>query len=392
MSRIGIAGAGLLGRLLAWQLAERGHSVSLFETGTLSQPAAAGWTAAGMIAPLSELADLPLSAGETGAVSIGAPGSSLTPASVLQAGRLALEEWPRWLTRLSRQTGLDIPWRQTGSVIVSHPADRACLHAFQQRLERHLAACADPAPFTLTALDAPALRTHEPALASRFHEALWLQPEATLDPRALFPALALACHTLGVSVHEHTPIQHCQPGELVLGDRRLPFDLVLDTRGLGARSRWPDLRGVRGEVMLIESPEVPLVGPVRLMHPRYRLYVVPRDKGRLLIGATEIESEDYSPISLRSSLELSGALFSLHPALGEARILETASNCRPALLDNSPHWHREPGLIAINGLYRHGYLFTPALVLNVLAWMTEESLLWPAHPGTRQPPTEIRHA
>ena len=64
------------------------------------------------------------------------------------------------------------------------------------------------------------------------------------------------------------------------------------------------------------------------MHPRYKLYIVPKPHGRFIIGATELESEDRSPMSLQSLLELGSALYTLNPAFAEARILELDANLR----------------------------------------------------------------
>jgi glycine oxidase len=98
------------------------------------------------------------------------------------------------------------------------------------------------------------------------------------------------------------------------------------------------------------------------MHPRYQLYVAPRPGHRFVVGATELESEDSGPVTLRSTLELASALHSLHPAFGEARVLRLAAALRPALDDHRPAFALRGGVWHINGLYRHGYLCAPALV------------------------------
>jgi glycine oxidase len=145
------------------------------------------------------------------------------------------------------------------------------------------------------------------------------------------------------------------------------FDLVIDCRGLGAKKQHPRLRGVRGETLHVETKEIRLQRPVRLMHPRYQLYIVPKSNNRFIIGATQIESEDRSPVTLQSSLELSSALYTLSPAFAEAHIIEMDTNLRPAYMDNLPHVDVQDGLITANGLFRHGYLLTPAVVENILA-------------------------
>src|SRR5690606_16194139 len=79
-----------------------------------------------------------------------------------------------------------------------------------------------------------------------------------------------------------------------------------------------NVRGVRGEIFWLHAPGVQLQRPVRLMHPRHRVYLVPRSDDIIVVGASEIESEDRSPVSLRSTVELLAAAHSIMPALAEA--------------------------------------------------------------------------
>jgi len=114
---------------------------------------------------------------------------------------------------------------------------------------------------------------------------------------------------------------------------------------------------------------VNLQRPIRLLHPRHRVYLVPRDEGRIVVGASEIESEDRSPISLRSTVELLAAAHSVIPELAEARIIHSETNLRPALPDNLPLMVAIKGLTRINGLFRHGWLIAPALVEQAIKGM-----------------------
>ncbi len=85
------------------------------------------------------------------------------------------------------------------------------------------------------------------------------------------------------------------------------------------RTICPDLRSVRGERLLIRTHDIKLSRPIRLLHPRQSIYIVPWDGGRFLLGATEIESSDAGPVTVRSMLELLGAAYALHPAFAERR-------------------------------------------------------------------------
>jgi glycine oxidase len=151
-----------------------------------------------------------------------------------------------------------------------------------------------------------------------------------------------------------------------VGDENNTFDWVFDARGLGAQEEVEGLRGVRGEVFWLDAPEVHITRPTRMLHPRYKIYIVPRPNHRYVIGATEIESEDKSPMSVRSSLELLSAVYSMHSGFAEARIVNMLTNCRPALRDNLPKIEHGTKMTRINGLYRHGYLLAPAVVEEAL--------------------------
>jgi glycine oxidase len=123
---------------------------------------------------------------------------------------------------------------------------------------------------------------------------------------------------------------------------------------------------VRGEVAWLHCPGHGLTRPTRLLHPRHRVYLVPRPGDLVLVGASEIESEDRSPASLRSVVELLAAAHSVVPALAEARILRLDANLRPALPDNNPRTEHDGALLRINGLFRHGWLLAPALADQAL--------------------------
>lgn len=341
--RIAIAGGGLLGRLGAWQLAQAGADVTLFEAGSLKRPAGACWTAAGMISPLTELVH--------------------SPYEVYRMGFESLQLWPRWIDALERASASRVHYRSSGSIVVAHQRDTAQLDQFERDLQRTLGGAAAR---EVTPLDAAGIGQLEPDLR-HFARGVYLRNEADINNRRLLRVLLDELRRLGVALVEQTPVE-CEPHTVILrrdGERQ-PFDLVIDCRGMGARAQVRDLRGVRGEVMVVKTPEVSFRRPVRLMHPRYKLYAVSKPDGSTVIGATEIESEDLSPISLRSTMELSSALYALHPAFAEARIVETSVNLRPAAPDNLPFVRIREGLVQANGLYRHGYLCGPALVRRVL--------------------------
>jgi glycine oxidase len=351
--KIGIAGAGVLGRLLAWRLARLGHAVTVFDpapgplppaTGSLISPApahAAGFTAAGMLSPLAEL-------------------DNASP-EVAVLGWRSLALW-REVAETLQAEGVSPPlFAQHGSLLLAHGSDRGVAQRVLARLDHARALAGEmPAP---EPLDRAALAALEPSVAPGLHA--WLLPgEAQLMPREMLAALA--ANAPGVWWCWGERVQRVAPGLLqVAGEAPMGFDLVIDVRGCGARPDAP-VRGVRGEVIWLHAPGVRLQRPLRLLHPRHRVYIVPRPGDLFVVGASEIESEDRSPVSLRSAVELMSAAHSVMPELAEARIVHMESNLRPALPDNEPATHTEPSLLRINGLFRHGWLLAPALVQDAL--------------------------
>ena len=211
----------------------------------------------------------------------------------------------------------------------------------------------------------------EPELGTRFSQALRVPGEAQIDNRDFLKAVGLALVEAGVECH----------WEAAFEDGNLPDSTIkVDCRGMGAKGDLRNLRGVRGEIVRLHAPEIELNHMLRLLHPRYPVYIVPRADGKLVVGATSIESEDRSPASVRGVLELLTSAYSILPALAEARILEFNTQVRPALPNNLPaiRFDREQKVLRINGLYRHGFLLTPAIVEEVLGLLSGQSSgRWP---------------
>lgn len=362
-TRVGVVGAGIMGRLLAWQLLQRGAHVTVFDRDSIQHGRAATFTAAGMLAPFSELAD--------------------SEHAIFQLGLRSLQLWPEIIGSLDAQPH----YCSRASLVVAHPQDARDLDRFNQAL-----AYKQASGYGVTQLNQAQLAELEPELSQVFSRATALQPEAWLHPRAILDRLAKQCLAAGGLWYENSEVIAITPGKVSTKDKSYEFDRVFDCRGLGAKKDLPGLRGVRGELITVHAPEVNLTRLIRLMHPRYRLYLVPRENQHYLLGATQIESEDFSPISVRSTLELLSALYTLHSGFSEARIIDTRSNCRPAMPDNQPIIENEPGLTRINGLYRHGFLLAPALTEQVFSQLsyakshTKKTVtIKPRHTETRSP-------
>jgi glycine oxidase len=227
----------------------------------------------------------------------------------------------------------------------------------------------EPSDFQL--LDHAGLAGREPELADTFQQAMLFEQESCLDNRQFYQQIGelLAEHCRWVqsdTIETLTQSSIEALSQQYLNRSADQFDAVIDCRGNGARADLKQLRSVRGEVIRVYAPEVNFRHAVRLMHPRYPFYLAPRPDHEYVLGATVIESDDRSPVSVRSGLELMSALYSLHKGFAEARIMEMAVHCRPGLPDNMPTIQRTEWGYHINGFYRHGYLFGPAVVEDLI--------------------------
>ena len=332
--RVGIAGAGLLGRLLAFTLSRAGHRVEVHDPAEGPEArGAAGWTAAGMLSPLAELE----SADER----------------VFRWGLRSIALWPQILGALRSP----VDFRCDGSLLVAHREDSGAA-----RRVLDLLAHKAPPGHAAQPISAAELGQLEPALRGGLHA--WLLPgEGRIHTVQAMAALAAGLP--GVDWRWGSPVAAVEPGRLLLPRGPAAFDWVFDVRGVGARPQL-SVRGVRGEIFWLQAPGLGLCRPVRLLHARHRVYLVPRAPDLVVVGASEIESEDRSPVSLRSTVELLAAAHSIVPALAEARIVHSETNLRPALPDNLPRIEVQPGLVRINGLFRHGWLIAPGLVETAL--------------------------
>ena len=334
---IGIAGAGLVGRVLALNLLQRGHTVTLFDEDTAYGDKAAGITAAGMLAVFAELES--------------------AESVIFDHGNRSIALWPSLL----EQIDIADAYQQEGSIITAHPQDYNELDHFIDTLKSKVEEASK-----IELLDRAALKELEPDL-DQHAKAFFIPHEGQVDAQRFMKASSdyLLTHP-DVKWHEETKVTHVLDGTITVGDEIKTFDWVFDARGLGAQGEMDDLRGVRGEVFWLDAPEVNITRPTRMLHPRYKIYIVPRPNNRYVIGATEIETEDKSPMSVRSSLELLSAVYSMHSGFAEARIVNMLTNCRPSFRDNLPKIEHGNKMTRINGLYRHGYLLAPAVVEEAL--------------------------
>lgn len=271
----------------------------------------ASWYAGGMLAPWCE--------------------AESAPAEVITLGQHAADWWQQRVSCVERQ----------GTLVVAPPRDRQELDRFARMTQMHQ--WVDPGDV-------------EPALENRFMRGLLFAREAHLDPRLALTELRQKLEARGV-IFTHTA----------------PSGNIIDCRGIHARAELSALRAVRGEMLILQTQDLHFSRPIRLLHPRFPCYLVPRRNGCFMLGATMVESDDASAISARAMMELLSAAWAIHPALAEARIIESASGLRPAYPANLPEIRCRNNIFYLNGMYRHGFLLAPMLAEQLMQQLTQET-------------------
>ena len=320
-----VAGAGVLGSWVALRLAELGATVEIWDTSSKAPPReGASLKAAAMLAPLSELDGIDVRVAVVGLKS-------------LKLWKAAATRHQSWQTHLQQQgTGAVAPMQES--------AELQRLVALVERLFPQLT----PTPCASLSDG-----------ADRFSNAVFFKDEAHLNPQGLLPQMHDTLQAMGVAVH----------WEKSWNEEKIPGRFIVDCRGLGAKRK--NLRGVRGEMILLRAPQVNLPYPVRVLHPRCPLYIVPRGDNRYVLGATTIESEAKSAITVQSALELLSTAYAFHAGFGEASVIDSWTALRPAFCDNLPRIEVGDSVLRANGLYRHGWTIAPELARQIAGFLME---------------------
>ncbi|NIE98829.1 FAD-dependent oxidoreductase [Pantoea sp. Acro-805] len=264
----------------------------------------ASWFAGGMLAPWCE--------------------SESAPQEVISLGQHSAAWWQQRVSSVTHQ----------GTLVVAPPRDSQELTRFARMTDQHQ--WIDPGEI-------------EPMLEGRFARGLFFAREAHLDPRLALTEMREKLLQRGVRFAAQQT-----------GGR------VIDCRGIHAKGELASLRAVRGEMVILHSDEVQFSRPIRLLHPRFPCYLVPRRDGHFMLGATMVESDDASPISARAMMELLSAAYAIHPALAEARVVESGSGLRPAYPANLPEIRYQNDTYYLNGMYRHGFLLAPMMAEQLM--------------------------
>ncbi|AGA64098.1 LOW QUALITY PROTEIN: Glycine oxidase ThiO [Liberibacter crescens BT-1] len=316
---VAIVGAGVVGLTAASELLEKGMSITLFEKSNTISVQSSSWQAGGMISAFCE--------------------SESSNDRLETFGQLAINWWLCHVPETIRSG--------TGTLVLTLSRDYEELNRFARRTHSY------------KWLNVDGIASLEPDLSERFSRGLFFYKEAFLNPRKTLVLLAEKIKQRGGFLHLGEEVN---PQDLISEKK---FDVIIDARGFFCTPEIPSLRGVRGEMIIIRCPDVFLSHPIRLLHPRSSIYVIPREDNYFMVGASMIESNHQNPITLRSAVELMNTAYALHPAFAEADIIELGVGIRPSFPNNMPKILENGKIFIINGMYRYGFLMAPILAMEL---------------------------
>lgn len=314
---VSVIGSGVSGLTVADYLSDFGFDVNLISSSDGPDSTCCSWWAGGMLALNCEL--------ETAEPIIGV------------LGKESMEYWK----------GNAPDFQMKGTLVLATRRDQPLLHDFKRNTEQW------------EEVSGSSIHELEPDIHNSFQSALLFKDEAHITPRLALSQLEKKLRQKQVKFQFKTKLSGVQIEEMSRSS------WVVDCRGMGAKSSCKNLRGVKGEMLYVQSDEINISRPIRLLHPRIPIYIVPRGKGIYMLGASMIENEKKQHATVRSVMELLSAAYAVNPAFAEAQILEIGVDLRPALPDNVPAINIEGKRISVNGMYRHGYLAAPAMARQV---------------------------
>ncbi|TFV87104.1 glycine oxidase ThiO [Blastococcus sp. CT_GayMR20] len=340
MTDVVVAGGGLIGLSVAWRSAQRGLAVTVVDD---APGAGASYAAAGMLAPVTEVAY-----GEE---------------PLLRLCLASLQRYPAFVAELAQVGGVAVWLRTAGTLLVGFDEDDlralSALHVFQQELDLEV--------HRLTGRQS---RRHEPSLTPRVRGGLHVPGDHSVDPRALHRALLAAAAAAGVElVRSRVEAVRVQGGRAtglrLAGGEELAGDAVV--LALGAHSASlpgvPSLpvRPVKGQILRLRGAAGLLNGTVRALVRGRQVYLVPSGDDRLVVGATVEDRGFDAAVTAGGVHDLLHDAIDVVPGVTELELVETLARWRPGSPDNAPVLGQSglPGLVLATGHYRNGVLLTP---------------------------------
>jgi glycine oxidase len=344
----------VIGLSCAWRLARGGARVAVLERSR--PPAGATRVAAGMLAPVGELA-------------FGEP-------ELLKMTLAAAERYPDFVAELEEASGLATGYRRDGALHVALDRDEAEELRRVHDLQRLLGLGAEWLP-------PRRCRELEPGLTPSLNGGVLAPGEGSVDPRALVAALLAALEAEGVEVLTGAAAKAAlREGERIAGVRTERGDelraasVVLAAGAWSGQAEWlpeparPPVRPVKGQILELRSRDGG--APCRRIVASERVYLVPRADGRLIVGATVEEQGFDTAVTAGGVHELLREAYRLLPEVAEMELVEAAAGLRPGTPDNLPLVGESgvEGLLWATGHYRNGILLAP-LTANAIARQLE---------------------
>jgi len=312
MVDVAIVGAGPMGLVTALMCARAGLKVAIYERQS-DFSASPAWNGTGVLAPDCE--------------------ADAADATIVDLGRRSLDLWPTLIPGLAINGALVLGNRRLPTALDDYSS---FVLNYEWADEERIAAL-------------------EPSLAGIYNRGMYFPQAAHADPRVLFTSLKEVLEAAGIRIRF----------DWIGTIDGLQAERIVDTRGLGARDRFPELRAATAEMAQVRSHKIELNRPIRLLHNRHALYVTPRGQGIYVIGATTVD-DDRSGVSVRSAGELMTHAVSLLPAFADAEVVELRSGLMPVLMNGVPKVVVGDRIIAVNGLYRYGWMVAPAIAEDLL--------------------------
>jgi glycine oxidase len=335
-----VVGGGVIGLSLAWRAAQRGLAVTVVDP---SPGSGASHYAAGMLAPVTEVhyGEEPL----------------------LALNLASSRRYPSFISELEDAARTTVGYRECGTLAVAFDADDKAalnaLHGYQESLG-----------LSSRPLTSRECRSLEPLLAPSVRGGLLVEGDHQVDNRRLVDALLIACDRAGVVVERASATEFIVEHDAVVGvdHLRAPTTVLAagcwsgDLKGLPPEA-VPPVRPVKGQILrLRDDVSHPLISRnVRAVVRGRPIYLVPRENGEIVLGATMEEQGFDQTVTVGATSELLSDARGLLPGVSELALVETSAGLRPGSPDNAPllgptAW---PGLALAAGHYRNGILLTP---------------------------------
>jgi glycine oxidase len=358
-----IVGAGVIGLSIAWRAAQRGHRVVIADP----QPGlGATHAAAGMLTPIAEAA--------------------YAEREIFGLGQDSLRRYPDFVAELQAVTGLPTGFRQGGTLQVAYDSDDLAVLTETRMLQESFGV-------HLQQLTARECRSAEPMLDPSVRAGLLAPGDGSVDPRLLALALLQAAEGAGARVVRRRVVEiRCAGGRA--DGTRLADDSVVTAPWVVLAAGWqsadiaglpagaaPPVRPVKGQIIRLRTTSATDAAgvPAGLLRRTVRgivrgssVYLVPRDSGELVVGATQEELGSDMTVTAGGVWELLRDARTLVPGITELEIADIVAGLRPGTPDNAPVIGPSdlPGLVLATGHFRAGVLLAPVTADTVAAFLS----------------------